>query len=137
MRARVAVNPDLQSQQRKCPGRKQTNLKSGSNNHLKCWNCKSNFCFVCNQRIMKNVAHHFKGPCQQHSWTVPNTGSLSLPTMLIVHLQVKFFSCKILYVWFYCHEFVRMYEKNGRCFKNWYMALRTVKWPKVMSFWQF
>ena len=46
----------------------QRNLKLDKNNHIKCWLCKTNFCFECRKRIIGNVSAHFMGSkCKQHS----------------------------------------------------------------------
>ncbi|GFO18180.1 E3 ubiquitin-protein ligase rnf14 [Plakobranchus ocellatus] len=68
MQAMLELNPDLQNNRCYCPMCKQQNLKSlDRNNHIKCWNCKTNFCFLCKQRISGVVSAHFVGPCTQHS----------------------------------------------------------------------
>ncbi|GFR90978.1 E3 ubiquitin-protein ligase RNF14 [Elysia marginata] len=68
MRAMVAINPEMANNHCRCPMCKQACLKGADgNNHIKCWNCKANFCFVCNQRIIGPVTAHFTGPCKQHS----------------------------------------------------------------------
>ncbi|KAH9496299.1 E3 ubiquitin-protein ligase rnf14 [Bulinus truncatus] len=68
IQAQLEVNPELRNNRCYCPMCKQMNLKrQDNNNHIKCWNCKSNFCFTCKSRITGSVATHFLGPCIQHS----------------------------------------------------------------------
>ncbi|XP_059166242.1 E3 ubiquitin-protein ligase RNF14-like isoform X1 [Physella acuta] len=68
IQAQLEVNPDLSANRCLCPGCKQVNLKkTDHNNHIKCWNCKSNFCFLCKQLIRGAIMAHFMGPCVQHS----------------------------------------------------------------------
>ncbi|KAK3767142.1 hypothetical protein RRG08_018013 [Elysia crispata] len=68
MQAMVEINPELANNYIRCPMCKQENMKGRDrNNHIKCWNCKTNFCFVCKQRIIGIVSAHFIGPCKQHS----------------------------------------------------------------------
>lgn len=53
-----------------CPTCGQRNLKTNQNNHIKCWLCKTNFCFECRKKIVGNVSGHFMGAnskCKQHS----------------------------------------------------------------------
>lgn len=46
----------------------QRNLKVERNNHIKCWLCKTNFCFECRKKIVGNISAHFIGSkCKQHS----------------------------------------------------------------------
>ncbi|XP_059166133.1 E3 ubiquitin-protein ligase RNF14-like [Physella acuta] len=62
------VKPHLSANKCQCPKCKQLNLKkTDHNNHIKCWNCKSNFCFLCKQLIRGAIMAHFLGPCVQHS----------------------------------------------------------------------
>ena len=52
-----------------CPRCRQRNLKEARNNHMKCWSCKADFCYMCVKLIGNPVSAHFKasGTCQQHS----------------------------------------------------------------------
>ncbi|XP_050400274.1 E3 ubiquitin-protein ligase RNF14 [Patella vulgata] len=65
----LQLNPDARSKLIVCPMCKQNNLKNGTNNHMKCWNCKTNFCFLCKTRITGMITTHFNSasPCRQHS----------------------------------------------------------------------
>lgn len=47
----------------------QRNLKLARNNHIKCWLCKTNFCFECRKKIVGNFSAHFStvSKCKQHS----------------------------------------------------------------------
>lgn len=48
----------------------QRNLKMDKNNHIKCWLCKTNFCYECRKKIVGNISAHFMGSgdkCKQHS----------------------------------------------------------------------
>ncbi|CAL1540833.1 unnamed protein product [Lymnaea stagnalis] len=68
IQAQLEVNPDLANRRCYCPMCKQVSLKGrDNNNHIKCWNCKTNFCFLCRQRITGSVPIHYSGPCVQHS----------------------------------------------------------------------
>lgn len=68
MQAMLEINPELANNNCHCPMCKQACLKGQDrNNHIKCWNCKTNFCFICKQRIIGLVTAHFLGPCNQHS----------------------------------------------------------------------
>ena len=53
----------------KCPRCRVQTLKQGTNNHLRCWNCRANYCFMCKALIVGNIASHFNAmmPCDQHS----------------------------------------------------------------------
>ena len=54
---------------RACPRCRQRNLKEARNNHMKCWSCKADFCYICVKLTGNPVSAHFKPPstCQQHS----------------------------------------------------------------------
>ena len=54
---------------RACPRCRQRNLKEARNNHIKCWSCKADFCYMCVKLIGNPVSAHFRTPgtCQQHS----------------------------------------------------------------------
>nr|KAI8749399.1 E3 ubiquitin-protein ligase RNF14 [Biomphalaria glabrata] len=68
IQAQLEVNPELGVNRTYCPTCKQINLKGADhNNHIKCWNCKSNFCFSCKSRITGSIGAHFAGPCVQHT----------------------------------------------------------------------
>lgn len=49
-----------------CPNCKQMNLKEARQNHIRCWNCRKGYCYLCGQ--LTNSTKHF-GPkaCPQHS----------------------------------------------------------------------
>ena len=53
----------------KCPRCAMQNVKQGTNNHLRCWNCRANYCFMCKALIQGNIAGHYNAmmPCDQHS----------------------------------------------------------------------
>ncbi|RUS70819.1 hypothetical protein EGW08_021419 [Elysia chlorotica] len=68
MQAIAEINPELANNYCRCPMCKQESMKGPDrNNHIKCWNCKTNYCFMCKQRIIGVVSAHFTGPCRQHS----------------------------------------------------------------------
>ena len=51
-----------------CPTCAQQSIKMERNNHIKCWLCQTNFCFMCRKAINGNVTNHFKrSTCKQHS----------------------------------------------------------------------
>lgn len=54
-----------------CPMCGQRNLKINRNNHIKCWLCKTNFCFECRKKIVeRSVSAHYAASgskCKQHS----------------------------------------------------------------------
>eukprot|EP00054_Salpingoeca_dolichothecata_P011698 m.64893 g.64893 ORF g.64893 m.64893 type:complete len:537 (-) comp19587_c0_seq1:54-1664(-) len=52
---------------KRCPGCRQRNLKECENNQLKCWACKTSFCFVCGAKIKKGSNHFQQGGCAQHT----------------------------------------------------------------------
>ena len=54
---------------RKCPRCRQRNMKENRNNHMKCWACKSEFCYQCVKLVTNPVSIHYTGSkvCQQHS----------------------------------------------------------------------
>lgn len=62
--ARVRQNADTA-----CPKCRQWNPRQGTNNHIKCRCCKSNFCAYCRKAIEGPVTHHFSrtSQCPQHS----------------------------------------------------------------------
>ena len=63
------ANNIAQLKLRTCSRCRQRNLKEARNNHIKCWSCKADFCYVCGKLIGTPVSAHFKasGGCQQHS----------------------------------------------------------------------
>ncbi|CAL1546258.1 unnamed protein product [Lymnaea stagnalis] len=68
IQAQLEVNLDCGKKRCHCPMCKQVSLKGrDNNNHIRCWNCKSDFCFLCRQRITSSVTSHYSGPCVQHS----------------------------------------------------------------------
>ncbi|KAK7476052.1 hypothetical protein BaRGS_00032679, partial [Batillaria attramentaria] len=68
MQAQMEVMPDGRKRTMRCVTCKQENLKTDNNNHLRCWNCKANLCFVCRSRITGVITRHFSvGACPQHS----------------------------------------------------------------------
>ncbi|XP_076116507.1 E3 ubiquitin-protein ligase RNF14-like isoform X1 [Mytilus galloprovincialis] len=53
---------------KRCPRCRQRNLRENRNNHIKCWNCKNSFCFLCNELIKPPYTKHFTNTlCKQHS----------------------------------------------------------------------
>ncbi|XP_063417872.1 E3 ubiquitin-protein ligase RNF14-like isoform X1 [Mytilus trossulus] len=53
---------------RRCSRCRQRNLRENRNNHIKCWNCKNSFCFLCNELIKPPYTKHFTNTlCKQHS----------------------------------------------------------------------
>ncbi|CAH1793751.1 unnamed protein product [Owenia fusiformis] len=62
-------DPTLRQNIRQCPSCKQRNLKENMNNHIKCWQCSTNFCGMCMKKINGKILDHFKktAPCIQHS----------------------------------------------------------------------
>lgn len=53
----------------RCPRCRQRNLRGeNKNNHMKCWNCRTNFCFLCAAVLMPPFTKHFtKSLCKQHT----------------------------------------------------------------------
>lgn len=53
----------------RCPRCRQRNLRGeNKNNHMKCWNCRTNFCFLCAEVLMPPFTKHFtKSLCKQHT----------------------------------------------------------------------
>jgi E3 ubiquitin-protein ligase RNF14 len=62
-------NPAARQRVRSCPRCRQRNLKESRNNHIKCWSCKTNFCYACLKTIDGTVSAHYSGKnmCPQHS----------------------------------------------------------------------
>lgn len=52
-----------------CPTCRQWNGRAGTNNHVRCRVCRTNFCFACKKAIKGTITDHFRGPgaCAQHS----------------------------------------------------------------------
>ncbi|CAH1793750.1 unnamed protein product [Owenia fusiformis] len=70
IREQLQNDPDAQQRMKLCPKCKQRNLKEKRNNHIKCWQCNSNFCYMCKTVIQGKIVEHFMNPlntCQQHS----------------------------------------------------------------------
>lgn len=68
MRVQIEINPELRNNQAPCPSCRQLNLKGlDRNNHLKCWNCKTKFCYCCRQMFHSPMVHFKAGGCLQHS----------------------------------------------------------------------
>ncbi|XP_077981091.1 E3 ubiquitin-protein ligase RNF14-like [Glandiceps talaboti] len=65
----LTLHPEKKKYLKQCPTCHQKNLKQNNNNHLKCWCCNSNFCFLCGQRIVGKVTSHFttQSACKQHT----------------------------------------------------------------------
>ena len=53
----------------KCPRCGQQNMKHSTNNHIRCWSCRGNFCFQCKSLISGNIMTHYHAamPCNQHT----------------------------------------------------------------------
>jgi len=67
MKARLQLDPKLKGV--KCPRCKQKNIRGlDKNNHIKCWNCNCDFCFLCREPMLGAVMKHFqRGHCKQHT----------------------------------------------------------------------
>ena len=66
----VKANPRRRLRTKLCPRCHQKCLKENSNNnHLKCWACKTDFCYHCGKEIKGAVTTHFTAAssCTQHS----------------------------------------------------------------------
>lgn len=52
-----------------CVRCKQRCLRNDNNNHVRCWNCKVNYCCACKKIIVGSVGGHYlpPNPCKQHS----------------------------------------------------------------------
>mmetsp|Transcript_54426 Transcript_54426/g.129704 ORF Transcript_54426/g.129704 Transcript_54426/m.129704 type:complete len:632 (-) Transcript_54426:79-1974(-) len=52
-----------------CPSCRQWNPRTGTNNHIRCRYCKSNFCYACRKAITGIITEHYRAGsgCQQHS----------------------------------------------------------------------
>lgn len=63
------TNPGKSLRIQTCPRCHQKNLKESNNNHLKCWACKTDFCYQCGKAIKGLMTSHFvaSSPCTQHS----------------------------------------------------------------------
>lgn len=63
-------NPKKKLRTKLCPRCHQKCLKeNNNNNHLKCWACKTDFCYQCGKEIKVTVTMHFTAAssCTQHS----------------------------------------------------------------------
>ncbi|XP_019645634.1 PREDICTED: E3 ubiquitin-protein ligase RNF14-like [Branchiostoma belcheri] len=62
-------DPEAIHRVKNCPNCRQRNLKTGTNNHIKCWSCRANICYQCLTKITGPVTSHFvpPNPCKQHS----------------------------------------------------------------------
>ena len=64
------ANPKRKLRTKLCPRCHQKCLKvNNNNNHLKCWACKTGFCYQCGKEIKGAVTLHFTAAssCTQHS----------------------------------------------------------------------
>lgn len=64
------ANPKRTLRTKLCPRCHQKCLKeNNNNNHLKCWACKTGFCYQCGKEIKGAVTLHFTAvsSCMQHS----------------------------------------------------------------------
>lgn len=57
----ISLMPEQRRNVIACPTCGQRNLKANQNNHIKCWLCKTNFCFECRRKILGSVGVHFNG----------------------------------------------------------------------------
>ncbi|XP_022243211.1 E3 ubiquitin-protein ligase RNF14-like isoform X2 [Limulus polyphemus] len=69
IKAVLQDKPERKKDVQKCPSCRQENLKSDNNNHIKCWNCKTEFCFYCKKKLKGPIFLHYSGvnSCPQHS----------------------------------------------------------------------
>lgn len=66
----LKANPEKKLRTKLCPRCHQKCLKeNNNNNHLKCWACKTDFCYQCGKEIKGTVTLHFSAAssCTQHS----------------------------------------------------------------------
>ena len=64
------ANPTEKQRAKLCPRCRRRCLKENSNNnHIKCWNCKADFCYQCGKEIKGAVTLHFTAAssCRQHT----------------------------------------------------------------------
>lgn len=63
------ANPLARMKLQICPRCHQRNMKENRNNHMKCWACKTDFCYQCAKQISSSMSVHYKvtSSCQQHS----------------------------------------------------------------------
>lgn len=61
------LNPEVHNMLAQCPRCRQRNLKAGRNNHIRCWSCNKNFCFLCKGSFSKLAEHFSATGCPQHS----------------------------------------------------------------------
>uniref|UniRef100_A0A914V7B2 IBR domain-containing protein n=1 Tax=Plectus sambesii TaxID=2011161 RepID=A0A914V7B2_9BILA len=69
MQQRLDENPELRQRTVRCPQCRQENLKrEDRNNHIRCWSCRSSFCYRCRVRILPPITAHFaNNRCPHHS----------------------------------------------------------------------
>ncbi|XP_048584299.1 E3 ubiquitin-protein ligase RNF14-like [Nematostella vectensis] len=61
-------NPGAQLHYKNCGRCKQKNLKQQKNNFMRCWACKTQFCYQCGKTIENGIKHFVApSPCSQHS----------------------------------------------------------------------
>ncbi|KXJ28953.1 E3 ubiquitin-protein ligase RNF14 [Exaiptasia diaphana] len=62
-------NPGKKLITKHCPVCSQKNIKIANNNSMKCWSCKTRFCYQCGKKIEGVCYKHFTAPnkCTQHS----------------------------------------------------------------------
>ncbi|XP_013407485.1 E3 ubiquitin-protein ligase RNF14 isoform X2 [Lingula anatina] len=67
--AQLEEDPNAKNNLMKCLNCKQPNIRQDKNNHIKCWCCKINMCFMCKKRFQETVTQHYTSskPCQQHT----------------------------------------------------------------------
>lgn len=53
-------------QVKRCPRCKNNVVKENNNNHMACWNCTTQFCYLCAEVIF-GTAHFNKGKCKHHT----------------------------------------------------------------------
>ncbi|ELT95569.1 hypothetical protein CAPTEDRAFT_228754 [Capitella teleta] len=63
----LRVDPMAHERLVQCPRCRQRNMKEARNNHMRCWACRANFCFLCKNIFVKLQEHFIMGGCPQHS----------------------------------------------------------------------